>query len=334
MTWDSKDIAVMDESGTAQAFKLSSGKSLSPLVHLKGYEANQIAISNGGNFIALGGPSPIDGGPSRIGVFESSTGRLRFSPDVSGDVQSIDLTPDGRYLAAATGSEVRVFDIERRAEVWKKSDFNESISTIAFSADGRQLAVGGPVGGQMGELNVFRTETPNRPLSLSFQWRPEQDCRNPDAPCKLNAIVFSRDGKYVVLSGNDRMVRVVDLKLAKQIAVFTLPGNVVYAILSNDDRFVATSSEDLKGRVYEIATLKELWRMPIATGNFFPVAFTSDDKYLLSATYSREMIVERHAWRSEDIINSACAAVGRNLRQDEWNKFLGEPLPRSCPGFL
>ena len=85
--------------------------------------------------------------------------------------------------------------------------------------------------------------------------------------------------------------------------------------------------------MYEVATSKELWRTSLAQNDFFPMLFTSSDNYLILVTGSREMVVERRAWRAQDLMTRVCPAVARNLTENEWGQFLKEPRPRSCPDF-
>jgi WD40 repeat protein len=149
-------------------------------------------------------------------------------------------------------------------------------------------------------------------------------------PCKASGIAFSNDGKYVVLAASDKTVRVIDVALARDFRVVDLPASAVYGFLSEDDRFVATSSNDFMGRVYDVATLREVWHIPLRQGDFFPLAFTSRDKYVVLATGSEEMVVKRFLWRPQDLIDRACALLDHNLTSDDWKAFSKEAPPTTC----
>ena len=72
--------------------------------------------------------------------------------------------------------------------------------------------------------------------------------------------------------------------------------------------------------------------MPLYQGDFFPMAFTSKDKYVIRATGTQDMVVERLLWRTGDLIESACDSLGnRNLTSDEWKEFSKRAPPKTCP---
>jgi WD40 repeat protein len=125
-----------------------------------------------------------------VGVFESSSGKLRYPPPRLRGVQAIDLTQDGRYLATgASDGVVQVFDVSTARRAWMNADFKQPISSITFSNDDRQLAVAG------GEpaLVVFPAEIGKPAQRVTFQWH--DDCQESRQPCKVNGVAFSMDGK-------------------------------------------------------------------------------------------------------------------------------------------
>ena len=237
-TWDARYMAEVNEQGEALVFETVDGKPVSSAISLKG--AAQVAISDGGRYVALGGESGA-------GVFESSSGKPLFQTRHLQKVTAIDLTPDGRYLAAASKGELRVIDAVNGKRQWKNTDFRQTLSNVAFSMDGKQLATGG----EDPELRLFSTEKGEAVGRVPFQWH--NDCKESREPCKPQGMAFSRDGRYVVLAATDKTIRVMDVVQNREIRVIDLPASGVYGILSSDDRFLATSSSDLMGRVFEVA---------------------------------------------------------------------------------
>jgi WD40 repeat protein/energy-coupling factor transporter ATP-binding protein EcfA2 len=314
MTWDTKYIAVVDESGAAHVFQSVDGKSVSVPIQVDG--ASQMSVSDGGRYVALGGENGA-------GVFETASGQPRLRLPLQ-KVNAIDITPDGRFLATGSDDGLQVFDVSSRTLMWRKTDFKLPISNVAFSMDGQHLAVGG----EDPELRVFSTERGDPAVRIAFQWHG--DCEERREHCKANGIAFSRDGKFAVLAANDKTVRVIDVAHAREYRVVDLPASAVYGLLSEDDKFVATSSYDLMGRVYEVESSRELWHVPVPESGFFPLAFTSKDKYVVLATGSHEMVVERLLWRPRDLIDRACALLDRNLKAEEWSAFSKGAPPKTC----
>jgi WD40 repeat protein len=110
----------------------------------------QVSVGDGGRYIALGGESGV-------GVFEASSGKLRFRPPQIKEASAIDLTPDGRYLAISNNKTLQVFDVSNGTLNWTNTDFEQPISTVAFSRDGKHLAVGGRI--QSCECSARKEET-------------------------------------------------------------------------------------------------------------------------------------------------------------------------------
>jgi hypothetical protein len=84
-----------------------------------------------------------------ISVLESVTGRPFASLDRKfgePDVRAIAFSPDGRFIAAASGGPdpvVRVWDVEHGQELAGYSDHRGDLNAVAFANDGRSLASGG-----------------------------------------------------------------------------------------------------------------------------------------------------------------------------------------------
>ena len=144
-------------------------------------------------------------------------------------------------------------------------------------------------------------------------------------------MAFSRDGRYVVLAATDKTIRVMDVVQNREIRVIDLPASAVYGILRSDDRFLATSSSDLMGRVFEVATSKEIWHSRLAEDSFFPMAFMSNDKYVLLASGPNDLVVQRLLWQPRDLIEQACTLLNHNLEPEDWKGFSSEAQPKTCP---
>ena len=111
-----------------------------------------------------------------------------------------------------------------------------------------------------------------------------------------------------------------------------LPAGPLYALLSRDNKFVAMSSTDYMGRVFELTpdAPREVWHLPLTQDDFFPMAFTSMDKYVLLATGSHALVVKRRLWHAQDLIERACDLLQRNLTSEEWRGFSSDTQPKTC----
>jgi WD40 repeat protein len=110
---------------------------------------DDMAFSADGKSLVSGGTANSDGQNS-IYVWELTSGKVRQSvKTTTGHAVCLALSPDGRFLAAATSNDklsvpdtVRVLDI-RTGEILRKFSGHESwLSCLAFSPDGKRLASG------------------------------------------------------------------------------------------------------------------------------------------------------------------------------------------------
>ena len=90
------------------------------------------------------------------------------------------------------------------------------------------------------------------------------DCRPaPPMPPKVkpgvNNIVFTKDGKVMVVANGDGKIRFVDVDTGKVQRTLIGHTNAVYvAILSPDEKLLASSSRDQTARLWDVATGREL----------------------------------------------------------------------------
>ena len=104
------------------------------------------------------------------------------------------------------------------------------------------------------------------------------------------------------------------------------------AVFTREDaRYLATSSNDFIGRVFDVSGRNEMWHLPLRVDDFFPLQFTDRDKYVLwAASIGDEVLVERHPWRLRDMLDDACAIVSRDLTTEEWKPYSDLEL-QACP---
>jgi WD40 repeat protein len=156
------------------------------------------------------------------------------------------LGPDGRYVAAAANDvTARVWDTATGLELLKLDDKYEDSRQVAFSPDGKHLAVAIKQG-WLGGVRIVDAKT-GRPVGTL----PQQAAAPPMAKPGTNlwtgppcfSLAYSPDGKRLAAGGLDRIVR-----------------------------------------VWDVATGKELFRLGPHAGTVSGVAFSNDGKRLISAS--------------------------------------------------
>ncbi|HEX4608459.1 MAG TPA: hypothetical protein VH092_09655, partial [Urbifossiella sp.] len=200
---DTKDVAVLDA---------ATGKMLRPV----GLPGVPVGFGDAGRLAVCGGDGKtvsgwdVETGQKRFGWNAKTVGLLRSGTFQSGDqereyVDSMDamaVSPDGRFVAVVVHrhlliedeqSSLYVCDAATGKEVWRvKSDYHFSRS-VAFSPDGRRVAVGG------WKARVFDAATGAEATVLDGHRG------------YVNVVTFSRDGRRLATGGSDGTAVVWDL---------------------------------------------------------------------------------------------------------------------------
>jgi len=146
------------------------------------------------------------------------------------NITTVTFCPDGRLLASAGDDRVvKVLDI-KRDRVVQESWESDVVNSIAFSPDGKFLALGH----SNGRIELWDVEYE--------EWITFEEIH----PRSINAIKFGPDGNLLASAGDDMTIRIWDAKTAKLLHILTGHNHPVKSIaFSPDNRWLA--SGDLGG---------------------------------------------------------------------------------------
>lgn len=148
------------------------------------------------------------------------------------------LSPDGAYLAAATGApgqagEVRVFEAASGKAIATPFRGDDVVLTVAFDPAGKRLALGGADG----KLRVVETGSWRETLLLAAHsdW--------------LTAVAWHQDGERLATASRDHTAKVYDVAEGKRISTFSGHAEAVRAVAFHPNGEEVLSSGD-HGHVY------------------------------------------------------------------------------------
>lgn len=305
---DGRWLATAAHDGTAKLWDAVSGELHKMLTH--GDAVLGVAFSPDGRRLATIGSDKT----AKIWNVEDGSMLLRLEHPER--VAAIRFSPKGTHVATGTTSgSVHWWDIDSGHEV-TRSELGFEVGHVAVSSDGERIAAAGfnalSIVWQASSGNeLARLVHPGRVSAIEYApdgrlvtatWNGivrVWSARNPAADIELrqedhvSALAFTRDGRYLATSSDDRTARVWRISDAREVARLDHPVSVSGVAFALDERILVTTSGDQLAPPHTA----HLWR-----------------------------------WRLSDLAQEACSRLSRNLTLVEWQRHLpNEPYRRTCP---
>lgn len=216
---------------------------------------NDLAYSADGSVLYAVGAQE-DYGPNggwMLWVFDGATGAMVRKTTLVGPrthaYYDADYSPDGRLVATAgdkPGEQLKLWDLQSGQVVRKLTSFDPTRS-VAFSPDGRRLAVTGTDGVQI--LDVSGAVIRSFDSGIIYE------------------TAFSPDGRRLATANRDKSVGVWDVATGRQLHRMTgHTGIVTNVAFSPDGRLVASGGEDGTARLWNAETGQPLKAVPAKGG--------------------------------------------------------------------
>jgi hypothetical protein len=215
-------------------------------------------------------------------------------------------TPHRAYAREAEGA---VMHGLQQVREWRRIGHEFGVQSVAFSPDGRTLAIGS----DDTTVRLWEVATGREIATLRGH---ELD---------VSSVAFSPDGRTLATGSMDKTARLWEVATGKEIA--TLRGDKteasVYSVaFSPDGRTLATGSEDWTARLWEVTTGREIAALrchkhPQTSKHIVSsLAFSPDGRRLATGSWDNTV----RLWEmGQDLIDLACARV-HFLRLSERDK--------------
>ena len=219
---------VIAESADAitRVWSVTSGELIREIPDAGGFRS-ALAVSSDGKFVATS--RKVSDGSYGLGIWEMSTGRWLWREN-SESVRGLDLTTDNRFMAAAQGENISMFELtdvtQSPRRLWTQRNWKGTRS-LRISQDKRHLVAAS----DQGELHLYYL-TPEwwadpAKLPQSWTWMGHDG--------SARSIDLSPDGNTIVSSGVDGLVRVWSMA---DIAMTPKPSSAVYRGFTGDAVFM------------------------------------------------------------------------------------------------
>ncbi|MBL8793648.1 MAG: hypothetical protein JNM56_07075, partial [Planctomycetia bacterium] len=188
------------------------------------------------------------------------------------------LSPDGKWLASATGSTVKVWDVAARREVFTeqaKFEHSSRVNQVAFSGDSKLLASASD------DETVKVWQVPQGICTLTLKREKEPDA----PPMPLKVVAFHPNSKLLAAAGDGDAFYLWNLERPKQ-QPLTFAGHtekVTGLTFSLDGKLAASSSADKSLKLWNLdgQTLRSFGGH---TAEVNGLAFSRDGQLLASAS--------------------------------------------------
>jgi WD40 repeat protein/tRNA A-37 threonylcarbamoyl transferase component Bud32 len=270
VTPDGQTLAACSALATSiSLWTLSSGRAAGRLTAPLRQQLTCLAVSSDGKRLGAGYRAAEGDG---VLIWDLATRRLEkmINPELE-LVLGIAFSPKGRWLGCACSEGVALLDAEQfQRRLFVRGDFP---SGVAFSSDDQVLAIPAE---KLGAMRLWDVAI-NRELAVL------------DCPRASSAVMFSRDGRYLIAS-NDDAIRIwtpwaTDEKLTLSGHLGGIPGLAA----SPTGALLASAGKDRSVRIWDAAQGRLVRTIHGFHGPVQAVAFANDERRIITAEFSGEL---------------------------------------------
>jgi mono/diheme cytochrome c family protein len=191
-------------------------------------------------------------------------------------ITAVAFTPDGTRVEASGFHELTAWKTADGALDGRLKGLPERVHDVAFSKDGKWLALACGDPGLYGLAKLYSIEPGAEPKFV-------RDLA--EAQDAVFAVAFSPDGSRIATGGADRALRVYDTAAGGE-PVFQVEDHADWVLdlaFSPDGKLLATASRDKTSKVFDVEKKESLVTFPTHAQPVYSVLFAPDSKSAVSA---------------------------------------------------
>jgi WD40 repeat protein len=212
--------------------------------------------------------------------------------------------PDGKLLAAGGYGEVILIDPASGDVVCRLPGQTAKVTALAFTANGKRLAVASGAAGRAGEIRVY-TLTPDGMASS------KPDLLIPAHTDLIQDLAFSPDEKTLATAGYDRLINLWDMAQGRLRLTLKDHSDAIYSLaFSPDGKLLASGAADRAVKVWDVASGRRLYTLGEPTDWVYAVAWSPDSRHLAAAGVDKSIRVWDASARRGKLVHSVFAHEG------------------------
>jgi len=199
-------------------------------------------------------------------------------------VTAIAYHPGGKFLVAGTHGEVAVIDLAKNEVVAHLSGQTARVTALAFSRDGKRLAVASGEPAKLGLVKLYAVTEAGPKFEPKGELTGAKDIQY--------CLDFAPDNKTLAVAGYDRIIRLWDVDTLKVVRELKDHSDTVYGVaFSADGKLIASASADRAVKVWDSETGKRLYTLGDPTDWVYALTWHPDGKRLAAAGVDKSIRV-------------------------------------------
>ena len=207
---------------------------------------------------------------------------------VAGAVAAVAFDPATRRIAVGSYKSVHLMALADRTWTGALTGHADLVRALAFSPDGRRLAVAGGPAGRFGEIKIWDVQAPTPALVSTIQGHTDT----------ILAVAFSPDGATIASAGYDKLVKLWDVPTGKLIRTLKEHTDAVYAIaFMPGGRQLVSAAGDRTLKIWDVSTGKRVFTMSDALDSLYAIAVHPSGSQIAAAGADR--IIRTWSWNAD-----------------------------------
>jgi WD40 repeat protein len=254
-------------------------------------------------------------GQSSVRLFDLTTGKELSSINNSKDIENVKFSPDGtRLVTGSLDGTLCLWDVQTGRllqNLTGQTGFSSSWQSLDYTPNGSLIASASVDG----SVDIWNANTGGL-------------LHNLPGHSGVNAlVVFSRDGKRLLATGEGSTVNLWDVQTGQKLLMLQLPKYPTNLEFSPDGKYLAAGMSDGIMQMWDASTGQELLTLP-----GYYVKFTEDGKHLLALVNNMGTnVLYGYTLDPNELVAIASTRLTRSWTQEECSKYLHTEVCPSTP---